>query len=376
MQDQVVSSSPINLTAAGATDIGRSRSHNEDSVLIRPDLSLYIVADGAGGHNAGNVASALATTSIARFFESTAKEVCTKPEMNEFGVLEGERRMAIAIQKANQDIIEISKTSNKHKGMGTTVVAMWVSPTGLMYIGYVGDSRCYRLRDGSLELMTRDHSLINDLIQTRPDMDAAVLARLPRNVVTRALGMQDIVHVDVQTRAVVPGDRYLLTSDGLSDALKAEEIFETLKRHAAPDEIVRMLIDRANEEAGDDNIAALVLFCDLQPGSTFPRRLVPSMVRKRATVPPPAPVRHPADSYPELIIVSMDDETEIEPQIHVVPDGTASDGMLDTLEGIVSPSRRAAVPRPSAMVACEGCGKSYAPISARCPYCGKAREEG
>jgi serine/threonine protein phosphatase PrpC len=373
MQDSV-SPSALNLTAAGATDIGRSRSHNEDSVLVRPDLNLYVVADGAGGHNAGNVASALATTSMARFFESTAKEMSAKSEMNEFGVLEGERRMAIAIQKANQDIIEISKTSNKHKGMGTTVVAMCVSPAGLMHIGYVGDSRCYRLRDGNLELMTRDHSLINDLIQTRPDMDSAVLARLPRNVVTRALGMQEVVHVDVQTRAVVPGDRYLLTSDGLSDTLKAEEILETLKRHAAPDEIVRMLIDRANEEAGDDNIAALVLFCDLQPGSMFARRPVPSVVRKRAKDPPPEPVRRPADSYPELIIVSIDDETDLEPQIHVVPDGTASDGMLDELGELVAPPRRAAVPRSGTMVTCEGCGKQYAPISARCPFCGKARE--
>jgi hypothetical protein len=140
---------PLALTirAAGATDIGRVRKHNEDTVLLRDDLQLYIVADGAGGHNAGNVASALATTAIANFFENTQKDVDSIPEYDEFGFSTGARRLARAIQRANRDIIEIAKSSMRHRGMGTTVVAAWARPElGVIHLGHVGDSRCYRHR--------------------------------------------------------------------------------------------------------------------------------------------------------------------------------------------------------------------------------------
>src|SRR6202453_1496011 len=116
---------PLSLAiqAAGATDIGRARTHNEDTVLLRHDMQLFIVADGAGGHNAGNVASALATTSIANFFENTQKETESLPEYDAFGFSTSARRLARAMQRANRDIIDIAKSSMRHRGMGTTVVA-------------------------------------------------------------------------------------------------------------------------------------------------------------------------------------------------------------------------------------------------------------
>src|ERR1700691_631493 len=110
----------LSIHAAGATDIGPVRKHNEDTVLLRDDLGLYIVADGAGGHNAGNVASALATTAIANFFENTQTQAEELPEYDAFGFSTGARRIAQAIQRANRDVIEIAKSSMRHRGMGTT----------------------------------------------------------------------------------------------------------------------------------------------------------------------------------------------------------------------------------------------------------------
>ena len=159
---------PLKVAAAGGTDIGKVRKHNEDAVLLRPDLSLFILADGAGGHNAGNVASALATTAIANFFEATGHGA-EEPDLDAFGLAIAARRLAASLQKANEDILDIAKTSNKLRGMGTTAVALSFFPkSGLVHVAHVGDSRCYRWRDGLLELMTHDHSLINDASRCDP----------------------------------------------------------------------------------------------------------------------------------------------------------------------------------------------------------------
>ena len=128
------------LQAGGATDIGRRRAHNEDTVLVREDLGLYVVADGAGGHNAGDVASALCARSMANYFGATIRATHDSPEFNRFGVPNGARRLSAAVLKANRDIVEISHASAAHRGMGTTVVAACFSPrSGLMHIAHVGD---------------------------------------------------------------------------------------------------------------------------------------------------------------------------------------------------------------------------------------------
>ncbi len=219
---------PLKLTAAGATDIGKVRRHNEDAILLRPDLSLFILADGAGGHNAGNVASALATTAIANFFEATGHGA-EEPDLDAFGLSIAARRLAASLQKANDDILEIAKTSNKLRGMGTTAVAMSFFPkTGQVHIAHVGDSRCYRWREGMLEQMTHDHSLINDALEMRPDIDDKALAKLPHNVVTRALGMEPNVRVSVRSYRMLAGDKYLMCSDGLSDTIDEDTISDVL----------------------------------------------------------------------------------------------------------------------------------------------------
>src|SRR6188768_569699 len=188
------------LQAGGATDVGKRRAHNEYAVLVRDDLSLYLVADGAGGHNAGEVASALCARSMANYFGATIRSTQQSPEFNRFGIPHGARRLSAAILKAHRDIVEISRSSHVHRGMGTTVVAACFSPrSGLMHVAHVGDSRCYRLRQGDLELLTQDHSLLTDVLEQRPELDDDVLARLPKNIVTRALGIDAKLRVSMRS---------------------------------------------------------------------------------------------------------------------------------------------------------------------------------
>ncbi|MES1173244.1 MAG: protein phosphatase 2C domain-containing protein [Myxococcales bacterium] len=321
------------LQAGGATDVGKRRAHNEDAVLAREDLCLFLVADGAGGHNAGEVASALCARSMANYFGATIRATHQSPEFNRFGIPNGARRLSAAVLKANRDIVEISRSSQAHRGMGTTVVAACFSArSGLMHVAHVGDSRCYRLRAGHLELLTKDHSLLTDVIEQRPELDDAVLARLPKNVVTRALGMDEQLRVSIRSYAVVEGDRFLLCSDGLSGPVSAPELAAALGRDETPQENVARLIALANTAGGPDNIAALVLHCQGGHAHEVPAD----------SVPPPAPELFrfegdfdPDKSDPELLILGIEDLD--------VSEGTesASDGLLKALGDLVlGPGRK------------------------------------
>ncbi|HVU04674.1 MAG TPA: protein phosphatase 2C domain-containing protein [Polyangiaceae bacterium] len=253
---------PLEVVSAGETDRGIRRSSNEDSLLVRSDLGLYVVADGAGGHSAGNVASAIATSAVAKWFDGSEAEYRDKPEMDAFGLWTAARRLSIAVQNANTAVIDIARTSNRYRGMGTTIVCALLSPeTGRLHIAHVGDSRCYRLRDGTLELLTHDHSILNDVMELYADLDDQALGRLPRKVITRALGLDERVRVALRTYRALVGDRYLLCSDGLTGEL-GESVLETLVGVSAPiPDVVRDLVRAAKEAGGRDNITALVVDC-------------------------------------------------------------------------------------------------------------------
>lgn len=314
---------PLKVTAAGGTDIGKIRKHNEDAILLRPDLALFILADGAGGHNAGNVASALATTAIANFFESSGHGV-EEPDFDQFGLSIAARRLAAALQKANEDILEIAKTSNKLRGMGTTAVAVsCFERTGLIHVAHVGDSRCYRWRDGVIELLTHDHSLINDALEMRPNIDDRALARLPQNVVTRALGMEPNIRVSMRTHRMLAGDRYLLCSDGLSDTVDEDVMGDVLAIDRAPDEVVRALIQKALQSDARDNIAAIVVSASLADGAVAVPRAV-HQVRRPESMPPPQD-----DDSPEIVMVDEDDDG---PSVHIVPSQSTDEDMIEALE--------------------------------------------
>jgi protein phosphatase len=251
----------LRVVAAGRTDTGRQRRHNEDHVLVKPDLALFAVADGMGGHNAGDIASKLTTTSLANFFEATRVSIPPGTPPEDEVELSGEaRRLVAAIRKANHDVFEISTTMQQHHGMGSTIVAAYICPgIAKIFIGHVGDSRCYRVRGESIELLTRDHSLVNDALAIKPDLSEDELARLPRNIITRALGMRDVVKVDLRTEELTPGDVYLLCSDGLSGMVTDDQILEVFGITEDLSEICELLIAMANDAGGADNITAVVM---------------------------------------------------------------------------------------------------------------------
>ncbi len=255
--------------ATGLTDVGLQREHNEDSFSVLAEHDLYIVADGMGGHRAGDVASRLATETIAEFFRTTANEDVTWPFHFDATLSEEENRLLTGIKIANRQIFERSARSREHRGMGTTVVGALFSPRkGRMYVGHVGDSRCYRVRDGEIAQLTRDHSLINDYLLAMPELTEEQRNELPKNVITRALGMQDQVIVDLQADDSRPGDTYLLCSDGLSGMLPDAEIRELLV--ASPDicEAAKKLVARANAHGGEDNVTVVLVRVEDDPAKS------------------------------------------------------------------------------------------------------------
>ena len=246
--------------AAGLSDVGLQREHNEDSFVVLKEYDLFVVADGMGGHRAGDVASKLATETISEFFKSTANDDVTWPFHFDTNLSEEENRLLTGIRVANRQIFERSTRSREYHGMGTTVVGAMFSPSkGRMYIGHVGDSRCYRVRNGQIEQLTRDHSLINDYLLAMPDLTDEQRSELPKNVITRALGMQDQVVVDLMHDDPLVGDTYVLCSDGLSGMIKDEEIQSIIVGAPNIVDACKELIAKANEHGGEDNITAVVI---------------------------------------------------------------------------------------------------------------------
>jgi serine/threonine protein phosphatase PrpC len=263
--------------ASGLTDVGLQRDHNEDSYAVLAEYDLFIVADGMGGHRAGDVASRLATDAIAEFFRSTAQEDATWPFHFDTSLSEDENRLVTGIRVANRRIFERSIRSRDCAGMGTTVVgALYSRRKNRLFVGHVGDSRAYRVRAGVIKQLTRDHSLINDYIMAMPELTEEQRAELPKNVITRALGMQDSVSVDLVSDEPQVGDVYLLCSDGLSGMLTDEQIMSIVDSSNEPGEVCRRLIAKANEHGGEDNITALVIrFDDSAPTVEGPTPTLP-----------------------------------------------------------------------------------------------------
>lgn len=246
--------------ASGMTDVGRLRDNNEDSYAVLAEHDLYLVADGMGGSQAGEVASRLATSSIADFFDTTSKEDATWPFQFDTTLSEEENRLVAGIHVANRRIFEQGQRSAAHHGMGTTVVgALFSHRKSRLYIGHVGDSRAYRIRRGAIEQLTRDHSLVNDCLLLMPDLTEDQRAELPRNVITRALGMQEHVKVDLTDDDPEPGDVYLLCSDGLSGMLEDDRILDLVQSADGPMEACRALVEQANDSGGEDNITVLII---------------------------------------------------------------------------------------------------------------------
>jgi serine/threonine protein phosphatase PrpC len=244
---------------AGDTNVGMKRAHNEDSFYLPESERLAIVADGMGGHASGEVASRMAVETIAGFFKATQDEQqLTWPFKMDKGHRYDVNRMVTAIKLANLKIHEQAQKDPRCHGMGTTVVsALFVD--GALVIGHVGDSRLYRRRDGVLEQITEDHSLLNDYIKMK-HLTADEIAAFPhKNVIVRALGMKDTVQVDVHVDTPRLGDVYIICSDGLSGMVKDEEISELSVGERDLDVVCERLITTANKNGGLDNITVVAV---------------------------------------------------------------------------------------------------------------------
>ena len=251
----------MKVIAVGQTNVGMKRTHNEDNFILVEDQSLFVVADGMGGHACGEVASQMAVENLSKFFKETSEnDEITWPFKEEKGLMYEENRLVTSIKLANLRIFESSANDSRFRGMGTTVVGSLFT-NGTVYIGHVGDSRAYRWRTGGLEQLTEDHSLLNDYIRANKLTPEEIEAFPHKNVIVRALGMKGTVQVDVSRLEPIPGDVYLLCSDGLSGPVTDQEIQEILTKLCNVDlqEAANQLIARANENGGPDNITAVLV---------------------------------------------------------------------------------------------------------------------
>ena len=253
----------MNFIAAGLSDVGLQREHNEDSYCILSKHRLFVVADGMGGHRAGDVASHMATTEITAFFDATSADGdgVEWPADEDERLTPDQNRLVSAVKLANQRIFQASVGNRSVQGMGTTVVgALFNRDDRNMHIAHVGDSRAYRVRGGDITQLTRDHSLLNDYLLVIPNMTDAQRERLPSNVITRALGMQDGVPVDVSFENVEPGDVYVLCSDGLNGMVSDDRILDIVHGAGADVETTaKALVAQANENGGEDNTTVVVV---------------------------------------------------------------------------------------------------------------------
>jgi serine/threonine protein phosphatase PrpC len=246
------------VLTAGLTDVGRKRTHNEDSFALVEPEALYLVADGMGGHSSGEVASRMAIDTMSEFFQATSADPeATWPyKMDKTRGYE-ENRLVTGIKLANRRIFEASRREARLHGMGTTMVALLVARDGCL-IGHVGDSRVYRLRGNALDQLTEDHSLLNDYMKMK-QMTQEEIDHFPhKNVIVRALGMKETVKVDAIQDMPQPGDTYIMCSDGLSGPLSDNDIRETVLAHKDLGQAAQALIDKANGNGGPDNITVVM----------------------------------------------------------------------------------------------------------------------
>ena len=250
----------MQIKADGQSDVGRVRSSNEDAWGVFPDLRFFTVADGMGGHAAGEIASHMAVDTMHDFIQSSARssEVSWPADVDSNLPLPVKRLVA-AGKLANEKIYQTSHSNPKLGGMGTTMVSVLMDQD-TAYVAHVGDSRAYLIRDGKIQRLTEDHSLMNDYIsQGLLKIEEAGQHPL-RHVITRALGSSGKVDVDVKTVPLSDGDAFLLCSDGLSNLLTDEEMrINGLDSLQDPRAACQRLIDLANKKGGEDNVTVVLI---------------------------------------------------------------------------------------------------------------------
>ena len=263
--------SPFKLVAAGVTDVGRVRDGNEDDFLDQANrLGLVAVADGMGGHRAGEVASATALEALRA------------------GVASGEE-LRDAIEGANDAVLEKSESDQELHGMGTTLTAGMLGTDGQLVVGHVGDSRAYLVRDGELTQITNDHSLVEEMVRGGELTPEQAEVHPQRSIITRALGIDPQVDVDVYPLELQPGDRILFCSDGLTTMVRQDEMASILAREPDPKRAAQLLVDAANAAGGEDNITAVIVEAVEIPEDEVAESAVPD--HDTSEIPPVKPRR-------------------------------------------------------------------------------------
>jgi serine/threonine protein phosphatase PrpC len=249
----------VSVSAFGLTDVGRKRRHNEDAYLLDAERGLFVVADGMGGHAAGEVASRITVESIQEYIAATdeQQESSWPFGFNSRVSLEG-NRLTTAVEKANEKVMRAVQNRPELKGMGTTVVAALFDAERATLV-HVGDSRAYLFRDGELRRLTDDHSWVQEQVNAGILSEDEAKSHPLKNVVTRALGGAAHVSVDLIEVPVRPGDRFLLCSDGLTGMVPDEDLFAHFRSEGDLEKTVRQLVDMANDRGGVDNVTAILV---------------------------------------------------------------------------------------------------------------------
>jgi serine/threonine protein phosphatase PrpC len=249
----------MEVKAYGLTHVGRQRQHNEDTFLVADEAKLFLVADGMGGHAAGEIASRIAVDSISEFIVHTKEDDGTWPHAYDEHYTRTTNRLVAALRMANTRVLEAMRKDARLRGMGTTVVACMADGEKIS-IAHVGDSRAYMIRKGKISRITSDHSWVFEQVQAGMLTEAEAEKHPLRNVITRALGGALSVNPDASEIDSKPGDVYLLCSDGLTGMVPEEEILTLVA--ANTDDLEKAcgeLVDVANEHGGLDNVTVILV---------------------------------------------------------------------------------------------------------------------
>lgn len=253
---------PLFIQHAAQTSPGHYKTQNEDAYGVFEELDLFVLADGMGGHAGGKIASSWAIQLIFEFYQKTklapVDELCP-PVPN---CSEEENQLRCALQVANHHIFQCAETIPGYKGMGTTLVVVLIKNQKI-YIAHVGDSRVYRIRNGYIEALTQDHSLLEDYKRIYPHLSRAEENQFPlRHIVTRALGLEATLQPEVRIETIQPEDRFLICSDGLNRMIPDEEILSlVLQAGFDLQQGVADLVAAANNQGGLDNITVVLMQC-------------------------------------------------------------------------------------------------------------------
>jgi PPM family protein phosphatase len=264
------------LRFVGQTDTGRVRDHNEDTIAYDADIGLLVLADGMGGYNAGEVASGIAVKTIVGLVKDAVEREDLRINDSTAGLTRASIILRDAILRANKIIFQTARTQPQCEGMGTTVVGALFFDNKVS-IAHVGDSRLYRLRAAALEQTTMDHSLLQELVDRGFYSPEEAQRAANKNYVTRALGVESNVDVEVQEHPVQKGDLYLICSDGLSDMVEDDDIHLTISTFGANLETAtKQLIQLGNDNGGKDNIS--VVAAEILESFPAPRGILDKML--------------------------------------------------------------------------------------------------